>query len=85
MFTAERIHTCVLEKLTSADSTFFACLLSCSRNRIKERRDKTLIYLLEYLHDPIFLLEAKTDTFGECAKRKQVYSFAAKAAWSERA
>ena len=44
---------------------------------MKERRKKTLIHLLEYLHNPIFLLDAETDAFGEYAKRKQVYSLPA--------
>ena len=56
-----------------------------SKQKKRERSEKCLIHHLEYIHDPIFLLEAKTDIFGECTNIKNVYSFAvSKIAWSER-
>jgi len=68
LVTAEGIQSITLEKISNADSTLSACFLVYLQNRIKEKSNKTLIHLVEYLHDPIFLIEAKTETFHECAK-----------------
>ena len=71
---AERMHSCVLEKLSNAESRFSACFLSYRKHGTKERRGKALTRFLEYSHDPTSLLEAQTDTFGECTNKASVRS-----------
>ena len=40
----------------------------------RQRQKKHMpIHLLEYLHDPTFLMENKHDTFGECRKHALVF------------
>ena len=65
LLTAERIHEFVLKTLTNSNSAYSATLKSHLEERIKERRNECLVHLLEYLHDPTFLMENKHDTFGE--------------------
>ena len=44
--------------------------------RIKDKRNVCLVYLLEYLHDPDFLMENKFDIFGEYRNKNKMYTFA---------
>ena len=61
LLTAERIHGFVLKTLSNSNSAYSASLMSHLEVRIKERRNSCLVHLLEYLHDPNFLLKNKLD------------------------
>ena len=65
LFTAERIHDFAFETLSNSNSAYSASLKSHLEVRIKDRRNACLVHLLEYLHDPNFLMENKFDIFGE--------------------
>ena len=73
--TAERIHEFVLKTLSN--SAYSASLKSHLEVRIKERRNACFVHLLEYLHDPNFLMENKLDTFGEYGNRNKMCALAA--------
>ena len=77
LLTAEQIHEFVLKTLTNSNSAYSASLKSHLEERIKERRNECLVHLLEYLHDPTFLMENKLDTFGEYGNKNKIYALAA--------
>ncbi|CAK8695489.1 unnamed protein product [Clavelina lepadiformis] len=77
LLTAERIHEFVLKTLSNSNSAYSASLKSHLEVRIKERRNVCLVHLVEYLHDPNFLIENKLVTFGEYGNRNKMYALAA--------
>ena len=72
-----RVHEFVLKTLTNSNSAYSATLKSHLEERSKERRNECLVHLLEYLHDPTFLMENKLDTFGEYGNKNKMYALAA--------
>ena len=64
LLTAERIHDFVFKCLSNYNSVYLASFKSHLEERTKERRNTCLVHLLEYLHDPSFLMESKFDIFG---------------------
>ena len=51
---------------------YSASLKSHFEVRIKDRRNACLVHLLEYLHDPNFLMENKFDIFGEYGNKNKM-------------
>ena len=52
-------------KLSNSNSACVASLKFHLEIRIKDRRNTCVVHLLEYLHDPNFLMENKFDIFGK--------------------
>ena len=77
LLTAERIHDFVFKILPNSDSACSASLQSHLEVRIKYRRNACLVHLLEYLHDPNFLMENKFNIFGEYGNKNKMYTLAA--------
>ena len=77
LLTAERIHDFVFKTLSNSNSAYSASLKSHLEVRIKDRRNACLVHLLEYLHDPNFLMENKFDIFGEYRNKNKMYTLAA--------
>ena len=76
LLTAERIHDFVLKSLSNSNSEYSASFKSHLEVRIKEKRNACLVHLLEYLHDPNFLMESKLDIFGEYGNKNRMYTLA---------
>ena len=76
LLTAERIHDFVFKSLSNSNSEYAASFKSHLEVRIKERRNACLVHLLEYLHDPNFLMESKLDIFGEYGNKIRMYTLA---------
>ena len=72
---AEQIHDFVFKTLSN--SAYSASLKSHLEVKIKDRRNACLVHLLEYLHDPNFLMENKFDIFGEYGNKNKIYTLAA--------
>ena len=89
LLTAERIHNFVFKTLSNSNSAYSVSPKSHLEVRIKDRRNACLVHLLEYLHDPDFLMENKFDIFGEYGNKNKMYtsccSTNAKVVWSTRA
>ena len=77
LLTAERIHDFVFKTLSISNSAYSASLKFHLEIRIKDRRNACLVHLLEYLHDPDFLMENKFDIFGEYGNKNKMYTLAA--------
>ena len=77
LLTAERIHDFVFKTLPNSNSAYSASLKSHLKVRIKDRRNACLVHLLEYLHNPNFLMENKFDIFGEYGNKNKMYTLAA--------
>ena len=77
LFTAERIHDFAFETLSNSNSAYSASLKFHLEVRIKDRRNACLVHLLEYLHDPNFLMENNFDIFGEYGNKNKMYTLAA--------
>ena len=77
LLTAERIHGFVLKTLSNSNSAYYASLMSHLEVRIKQRRNRCLVHLLEYLHDPNFQLENKLDAFGEYGNKNKMIALVA--------
>ena len=76
LLTAERIHDFVFKTLSNFDSAYSASLKSHLEVRIKDKRNVCLVHLLEYLHDPDFLMKNKLDIFGEYGNKNKIYILA---------
>ena len=74
---AERINDFVFKTLSNSNSVYSAFLKSHLEVKIKDRRKACLVHLLEYLHDPNFLMENKFDIFGEYGNKNKMYTLAA--------
>ena len=74
---AERINDFVFKTLSNSNSVYSASLKSHLEVKIKDRRNACLVHLLEYLHDPNFLMENKFDIFGEYGNKNKMYTLAA--------
>ena len=74
---AERIHDFVFKTFSNSNSAYSASFKSHLEVKIKDRRNACLVHLLEYLHDPNFLMENKFDIFGEYGNKNKKYSLAA--------
>ena len=61
----------------NSNSAYSASLKFHLEIRIKDRRNACLVHLLEYLHDPDFLMENKFDIFGEYGNKNKMYTLAA--------
>ena len=77
LLTAERIYDFVFKTLSNFNSVYSASLRSHLEVRIKDRRNACLVDLLEYLHDPDFLMKNKFDIFGEYGNKNKMYTLAA--------
>ena len=77
LLTAERIHDFVFKTLSNCNSACSASLKSHLEVRTKDMRNACLVHLLEYLHDPYFLMENKFDIFGEYGNKNKMYTLAA--------
>ena len=66
----------VFKTLSNSNSAYSASLKSHHKVRIKGRRNACLVHLLEYLHDPNFLMENKFDIFGEYGNKNKIYTLA---------
>ena len=86
---AERINDFVFKTLPNSNSVYSASLKSHLEVKIKDRRNACLVHLLEYLHDPNFLIQNKFDIFGEYGNKNKMYTLATtlmqKLSWSTRA
>jgi len=81
--TVGRTHSFVLDNLSSPDSTLSACL-PYIQGRFKERRSKTLIHLLEYLHDVYVCSKPKLTPLVNAQKKKTgIPSCSNFVAWNE--
>ena len=67
----------MFKTLSNSNSAYSALLKSHLEVRIKDRRNACLVHLLEYLHDPDFLMENKFDIFGEYGNKNKTYTLAA--------
>ena len=76
LLTAERIHDFVFKTLSNSNSAYSASVKSHLEIRIKDRRKAYLVHLLEYLHDPNFLMENKFDIFGKYENKNKMYTLA---------
>ena len=74
---AERINDFVFKTLSNSTSVYSASLKSHLEAKIEDRRNACLVHLLEYLHDPNFLMENKFDIFGEYGNKNKMYTLAA--------
>ena len=77
LLTAERIHDFVLKTFSNSNSACLASLKSHLEIRIEDRKNACLAHLLEYLHDPNFLMEKKFDIFGKYGNKNKMYALAA--------
>ena len=77
LLTAEWIYDFVFKTLSNFNSVYSASLRSHLEVRIKDRRNACLVDLLEYLHDPDFLMKNKFDIFGEYGNINKMYTLAA--------
>ena len=75
--TPERIYDFVFKTLSNFNSAYSASLKSHLEVRIKDRSNACLVHLLEYLHDPDFLMKNKFDIFGEYGNKNKIYTLAA--------
>ena len=62
----------MFKTLSNSNSSYSASLKSHLDVRIKDRRNAYLVHLLEYLHDPNFLMENKFDIFGEYENKNKI-------------
>ena len=76
LLTAERIHDFVFKTLSNFNSAYSASLKSRLVVSIKDRRNACLVHLLEYLHDPNFLMENKLDIFGKYGNKNKMHTLA---------
>ena len=67
----------MFKTLSDFNSAYSASLKSHLEVRIKDRRNACLVHLLEYLHDPDFLIENKFDIFGEYRNKNKMHTLAA--------
>ena len=67
----------MLKTLSDSNFAYSASLQSRLEVRIEERRDKCLVHLLEYLHDPKFLTENKLNAYDEYENKSNMYALAA--------
>ena len=74
LLTAERIYDFVFKTLSN--SVYSASLRSHREVRIKDRRNACLVDLLEYLHDPDFLMKNKFDIFDKYGNKNKMYTLA---------
>ena len=65
----ERIDDFMFKSLSYSE--YSASFKSHLEVRIKEKRNACLVHLLEYLHDPNFLMENKLDIFGEYGNKNR--------------
>ena len=67
----------MLKALSISNSAESASLKSHLEVSIKDRRNACLVHLLEYLHDPNFLMENKFDIFGKYGNKNKMCTLAA--------
>ena len=77
LLTAERIHDFVFKTFSNSNSAYSASLKPHLEVRIKDWRNTCLVHLLEYLHDPNFLMESKFDILGEYGNKNKMHTLAA--------
>ena len=67
----------MFKTLSNSNSVYLASLKSNLEVKIKDRKNACLAHLLEYLHDPNFLMESKFDIFGKYGNKNKMYTLAA--------